>query len=62
MFNKVCSEIAEIDSIVEKIKQNQDFLLDRFDPNNKQLMFLLKDLSYLENEFKSVQNELQTML
>ena len=58
----IYNELAEIDMLRDRIRANQDQVLDIYDPENDKMAKLLVEMNDLLAEVEQVENEMQELM
>ena len=58
----IYNELAEIDMLRDRVKANQDQVLDIYDPENDKMAKLLVEMNDLLAEVEQVENEMQELM
>lgn len=58
----IYKELEEIDVLRNRVKSNQDQILDIYDPQNDLMQKLLKEMNQLLEEVDEVENEMQDLM
>ncbi len=58
----IYNELAKIEELRQRIKTNQDEILDIYDPSNKKMTMLLKEMNSLLAEADQVEKEMEQLM
>lgn len=58
----IYNELEEIDILRDRIKENQDQVLDMYDSKNEQMLKLLIEMNDLLAEVDQIDNEMQELM
>ncbi len=58
----VYKELEEIEVLRQRVKQNQDQVLDIYEPKNETMTKLLKEMNSLLEEVDQVEKEMQDLM
>ena len=58
----VYKELEEIEVLRQRVKQNQDQVLDIYDPQNDKMQKLLVEMNSLLEEVDQVENEMEQLM
>jgi precorrin-3B methylase len=58
----VYKELEEIEVLRQRVKQNQDQVLDIYEPKNETMQKLLKEMNDLLEEVDQVENEMEQLM
>jgi predicted nucleic acid-binding Zn-ribbon protein len=56
-MNNIFKEIAEAEEAIERVKNNQDQILDMYEPNNVEMNKLLKELVSLQLQYEKLRQD-----
>ncbi len=57
----IYKELEEIEVLRQRVKENQDQVLDIYEPKNETMTKLLKEMNSLLEEVDQVENEMQEL-
>ena len=60
--NSIYDELAEMDMLKERLKENQNQVLDVYDPDDEKLTALLVEMNDLMIEVEQVESEMQELM
>ena len=60
--NSIYDELAEMDMLKERLKENQNQDLDVYDPDDEKLTALLVEMNDLMIEVEQVESEMQELM
>jgi cell shape-determining protein MreC len=58
----IYKELEQIEVLRQRVKQNQDQVLDIYEPKNETMTKLLKEMNQLLEEVDQVENEMQDLM
>ena len=58
----IYKELEEIEVLRQRVKQNQDQVLDIYEPKNETMQKLLKEMNQLLEEVDQVENEMEQLM
>lgn len=58
----VYEEQAQVGEAINRVKDNQDMVLDMYDDSNEKLKALMRELVQLEKELEDLDNEYDTLI
>ena len=61
-MKSIYTEQAEVGEIINRVKDNQDKVLDMYDPTNEKLKKLMLELVQLEKELEDLDGEYEALL
>ena len=61
-MKSIYAEQAEVGETIDRVKDNQDKVLDMYDPTNAKLKKLMLELVHLEKELEDLDEEYEALI